>query len=97
MSTWKIAEAKEQFSRLVREAEKEPQLIYNRDRLVAAVVEPGLLEQCRRWKESQEGRSLAERFGELRRLCEEEDYALPTSPRRDRRNPFARPVRRGAR
>ncbi|WP_296899130.1 type II toxin-antitoxin system prevent-host-death family antitoxin, partial [Thiohalocapsa sp.] len=37
--SWKIADAKQRFSELVRQAVAEPQLIYNRNRLVAAVID----------------------------------------------------------
>jgi antitoxin (DNA-binding transcriptional repressor) of toxin-antitoxin stability system len=35
---WKVGEAKQQFSEVLRRSEAEPQLIYRRHRLVAAVV-----------------------------------------------------------
>jgi prevent-host-death family protein len=35
---WKIAEAKQRFSELIHAVTKEPQLIYNRNELVAVVV-----------------------------------------------------------
>ena len=40
---WTIARSKQHFSELVRACQREPQLIYNRSRLVAALVEPELL------------------------------------------------------
>lgn len=36
--TWKSAQAKQNLSRLIRAASSEPQQIYNRNRLVAAVI-----------------------------------------------------------
>ncbi|WP_256377859.1 hypothetical protein [Synechococcus sp. PCC 7502] len=38
---WKITEAEHKFSELIRSTRKEPQLIYNSDRLVAVVIEVG--------------------------------------------------------
>lgn len=36
---WRIAQAKQKFSELIGAVRQEPQLIYNRDQLVAAVIE----------------------------------------------------------
>jgi predicted nucleic acid-binding protein len=35
---WNVSEAKQQFSEVLRCSESEPQLIYRRDRLIAAVI-----------------------------------------------------------
>lgn len=80
---WKIAEAKRNFSKLVKAAEDEPQWIYNRDKLVAAVVPAETLKAFLGWRQQQEGRTLAEAFAELRRICEEEDYTLEIPPRQE--------------
>lgn len=88
-TTWGIAEAKQRFSEVVRAAQEEPQMIYNRDRLVAAVVGGEALPGFLSWHETQSGRSVADAFAELRRLAAEEDFELVAPPRRDRANPFA--------
>jgi prevent-host-death family protein len=85
---WKIAEAKQNFSELVKAAEGEPQWIYNRDKLVAAVVPAETLQEFLSWHHQKEERTLGDAFAELRRLCEEEDYTLDLPPRQDRPNPF---------
>lgn len=85
---WKIAEAKQNFSELVKAAEREPQWIYNRDKLVAAMVPAEALKEFLGWRSRKEERTLAEAFEELRRICEEEDYTLEIPPRQDRPNPF---------
>ena len=36
--SWKIGEAKQRFSEVLRKAAEEPQPIHNRDRLVATVI-----------------------------------------------------------
>ncbi|MEM7587598.1 MAG: type II toxin-antitoxin system prevent-host-death family antitoxin [Acidobacteriota bacterium] len=91
--TWKIAQAKQHLSQLIREAAQEPQLIYNRNRPVAAVIGGETLELFETWrKEQQARRPLSEVFSELRALCQEEDYELPEVDRRDRANPFADPA-----
>ena len=85
---WKIAEAKQKFSELVKAAESEPQWIYNRDKLVAAMVPGETLKEFLSWRHLKEGRTLGEAFEELRRICEEEDYTLEIPPRQERPNPF---------
>lgn len=86
---WKIAEAKQRFSEVVRAAEEEPQWIYNRDHLVAAVVEPETMRAFLTWREGRERPSLADAFAELRKLCAEDQYELEIPDRKDRPNPFA--------
>lgn len=87
---WKVADAKQKFSDVVRQANQEPQLIYNRERLVAAVVNPGTLQVFLSWHERESRRSLADTFEDLRRLVAEEDYSLEIPVRRDRPNTFKR-------
>lgn len=88
--SWKIAEAKQNLSRLLRQAAEEPQLIYRRNRRVAAVIDAETFELFEAWREQRERRrSLAEAFAELRGLCADEDYELPAVERSDRFNPFA--------
>lgn len=80
---WTVAKARQGFSELLKEAAREPQIIYNRNQPVAAVVDLDTLEQTRAWRERQ-GRSLGEAFGELRTICAEERYTLRTGRRRNR-------------
>jgi prevent-host-death family protein len=86
---WKIAEAKQRFSEVVRRSVDEPQLIYNRDRLVAVVVPPQSFRGYEEWRQERERRTVADAFAELRALCEEEGYELELPERSDRPNPFA--------
>lgn len=81
MSRWTIADARRRFATVLRSAAREPQAIYNRDRLVASVVAPDQVERTP---------SIADSFAELRRTCEEEGYELIVAKRRNRANPFAR-------
>jgi antitoxin (DNA-binding transcriptional repressor) of toxin-antitoxin stability system len=85
---WNIAEAKQKFSELVRAAEEEPQWIYNRDKLVAALVPPDSLQEFLEWKARKQRPTMAEALAELRRICQEENYTLEIPPRRNRPNPF---------
>ncbi len=80
---WKIEQAQQQLSQLIGDAIEEPQLIYNQDRLVAAVVEPELFQEFLEWKHQHHKRSLADAFTELRQICVEEDYSLEVPPRQD--------------
>ena len=88
---WKIAEAKQRFSEVVRAAEDEPQKIYNRNELVAAVVGAGEIKEFLAWRERQRKGSLADSIRELSRICEEEGYTLevPSRELQGWPNPFA--------
>jgi hypothetical protein len=85
---WKIGQAKQRFSEVVREAAEEPQRIYRRDRLVAGVIDGETLEEFLDWKRSRDRRSIADAFDELRRERGGEEPFEPPA-RRDRKNPFA--------
>ena len=90
--SWKVARAKQNLSELLRAADREPQIIYRRDQLVAAVIGAETYAEFETWqRERARQRPLAEKLAELRRLCQEEDFELPTVPRSDRGNPFAEP------
>ena len=89
MDTWGIGEAKQRFSEVVRRSGTEPQKIFNRDRLVAAVVSPDLLETAQNLRREESTRSLAEVFSEIREICTEENYQLEIGKRKDRKNRFA--------
>jgi hypothetical protein len=86
---WKVAEAKQRLSEVIRAAEEEPQWLYNRDRLVAAVVEPQTFQDFLAWREREQRPSIGDAFSELRRICAEEGYTIEIPPRHDRANPFA--------
>jgi len=85
---WKIAEAKQRFSEVVRQTAEEPQLIFKRDRLVAVLMNAEEYGAFEAWQERRRP-SMAEAIAEIRKICEEEDYALEIPDRRDRPNPFA--------
>ncbi len=83
---WNVATAKQKLPQLLRQAENGPQLIYNRNRFVAAVIPAASYEAFLAWQESQG--SLWDDFSQLQKLCAEEDYILETPPRENRANPF---------
>lgn len=87
--SWSVAQAKQQISRLVKEAKLEPQWISNRGRMVAAVLGAEEAREYLAWRQGQGRKSLAERFRDLRSLCEHEGYTLEIPARTDRQNPFA--------
>jgi prevent-host-death family protein len=86
---WKVAEAKERFSAVIRAAEEEPQLILNRDRVVAAVIDVETYQAFEEWRRREQERTLGEAFAELRRICAEENYVIEVPPRTNRPNAFA--------
>ena len=91
---WNVAQAKQRFSEVLRAAVKEPQRIYNRRRLVAAIVDGETFEKFWGWKKARERKSIGEQFAELRAICAEEgDWELRTPTRKDRPNPFAERLR----
>ena len=77
-------EAKQQFSEVLRRSRTEPQQIFRRDRLVAAVVSAETYEEFERWREARRRRTLGDAFDEVRELCARYDYELDTGERRDR-------------
>jgi hypothetical protein len=87
--TWKIEEAQEQFLEVVNASGQTPQLIYQRDRFVAAVIRADLFQEFLAWQQQQKRTSLADTFDELRQICIAENYIFEISPRCDRPNPFA--------
>ena len=93
MKKWTIATARQHLPALIASAAREPQRVYRRTKLVAAVVSP----ETAATLAAQAAPSLADELAELQRICVEEDYQLPVSTRRDRPNPLSRPVRKTAR
>ncbi len=88
---WNIATARRRFSDVVRSAAREPQALYNRGQIVAAVVDADELRAFQEWKASQSQRSLGDAFKDLRAICLAEHYELAVAQRADRPNPFDDP------
>ena len=86
---WKLAEAKQQFSEVVRRAADEPQTILNRDRRVAAVISADSLDEYLAWRASRKNGTLRESLSELSSICREEELAYEAPKRIDRRNALA--------
>jgi antitoxin (DNA-binding transcriptional repressor) of toxin-antitoxin stability system len=85
---WKIGEAKQRFSEVVRAAEDGPQRIYHRERLVAGVVDAETLEDYLAWRDRRGRRTVADAFAELRELLRDEPNGLTIPEREDRENAF---------
>lgn len=84
-TSWRVGAAKQQFSEVVRRSRTEPQKIYNRDQLVAAVVSPEVLGEAENRQHKQLDRSLADIFTEFRALCADEDWELQVGERVNRK------------
>ncbi len=84
---WKTGEAKQHFSALLRAARQEPQAVFHRDRLVAAVIDAETFQEFETWRETVKGADLAQATAELRRLVAEEGE-LEIPQREDRANSF---------
>jgi len=90
--TWNIANAKQQFSEVVRLTAEEPQAIYNRGRPVAVMVSPEEFEQFKQWKAERARPTMMELFDEIRAiLAAEGEDGIELPPRTDRANPFDDP------
>ncbi len=85
---WKIAQAKKSFSEMIHRARKEPQFIYNRDSIVAVIINPEEYDEYQEFRENRNHSSLATAFDELRGICEKEDYTLALPARKDRKVVF---------
>ncbi len=83
---WKIAEAKQELSRVVRAAAIEPQWIQNRDVVVALVIGAKDGEAFLEWKRHGEAETLAAALAELGDIASSEDYVLNVPARADRDN-----------
>jgi len=88
--SWSIAEAKQQFSEVVRQAKEAPQLVHNRGTLVAAIINPSTLNDIESWQKQVNQTTLAREMAELRQLMQAEAVeGLTVPPRSNRTNPFA--------
>jgi len=83
---WRVAQAKQRLSEVLRQAAKEPQEILNREELVAVVLGKKDWKAFREWQREHGSPSLAEALKVAQRICKEEGYELPPSPRIEREN-----------
>jgi prevent-host-death family protein len=86
--SWNIAQAKQQFSEVVRLSAKEPQAIYNRETAVAAVISAEEYAQFQEWRIATQEPTLEQQFDELRQALAEVGFdELPTVPRKSLERP----------
>ena len=79
---WSVAQAKQRLSEVIRNAAREPQVIYNRNSAVAVVIAAEELPEYRAWKQSRSKPStLAEEFDRLRDLVAGDPDPLPEPDR----------------
>ena len=81
---WKIGEAKQRFSEVVRLAAEEPQVIQNRERVVAAVIAGDEIEDVLRWIAERRAPTLAATLVEMRDAAAHESWDLPVPARANR-------------
>ncbi|MEL6463102.1 MAG: prevent-host-death protein [Cyanobacteria bacterium J06621_15] len=80
---WTIEEAQEKLTELINAASSEPQLIYNKQQAVAAIIEAELFQEFLNWHQQRRKPSLTDALTQLRQLCDEENYQIEISERKD--------------
>jgi prevent-host-death family protein len=86
MNRWKISEAKARLSEVVAHCVEEPQVLYNRKRPVAVLVDMEEYKAFEAFKRSQVAPGMSELLDELEAINEEEADLDPPL-RRDRKVP----------
>jgi prevent-host-death family protein len=87
--SWKVAQAKQQFSEVLRLSAREPQAIYNRDERVAVLVSAAEYDEFQRWRAARSSRSPEQDFAEVRALLEQAGVdGIELSSRSSRANSF---------
>lgn len=85
---WKISEAKARLSEVVSHCVEEPQVLYNRKKPVAALIDMEEYEQFLEYKQSMKKKTMAELFEELRKINEVEPEMDELPPRTSRPVPY---------
>jgi hypothetical protein len=93
---WSIAKAKQRLSEVVRLAAREPQPLYNRGRLVGALIDAETYAAFERWRHGAAATTVADEFEALRSQlaaqapqAAEVEAPIAGAPRSDRPNAFA--------
>jgi len=84
MNAWKVGEAKQQFSKVLRLAADTPQQVWNRDALVAVVIGAREAQEFLSWKQQKRTPSLSQALEEVRFLANEDNYKMIAPKRSDR-------------
>ncbi|NQY31953.1 MAG: type II toxin-antitoxin system Phd/YefM family antitoxin [Coraliomargarita sp.] len=87
MKKWKISEAKARLSEVVSHCVDEPQVLYNRKKPVAALIDMEEYEQFLEYKKSTKKKTMAELLDELREINKHEPEMDELPPRNDRPMP----------
>lgn len=89
--TWNIAQAKQQFSELVRLSAQEPQAIYKHDTPVATMVNAKEFAAFTAWRNAQQTPTLLAQFAQVREALAQagESGFAETDRTQQRPNPFA--------
>jgi prevent-host-death family protein len=87
MNQWKISDAKARLSEVVSQCAEAPQLLYNRNKPVAALLDMDEYEAFIEFKRSQRGPTMEELFKELRSINAHEPEMDPLPPRSNRPTP----------
>ena len=88
---WNIAQAKQQFSEVVRLSMQEPQAIYNREKPVAVLVNAVEYASFQQWRSAQLEPLLSAQFAEVRSALQQAGIAelpLPSRSAVQRPNAF---------
>lgn len=81
---WKVGDAKQRLSELLRRSAEAPQLVFSRDRFVAAVISAETYAAFEEWQRGLGRGTLDRKFDEVRELCAEDGYELEVGERLDR-------------
>jgi prevent-host-death family protein len=92
--TWNIAQAKQQFSEVVRLSAQEPQVICNRDKPVAVLINADEFEAFQQWRAGQHEPTLAAQFAESRLALQQAGADLASAARGLGRHDRCGPMRR---
>lgn len=85
-NVWTVGEAKQQFSEVLRRSEEEPQLIYRRNRLVAAIIH---VDDAGDVPGAPKPPSLGQYVRDHQDVVQKYGFTLPRTKRRSRKNAFA--------
>jgi prevent-host-death family protein len=77
---WKVSQAKQRLSEVLRRAQREPQVIEHRNRAIAVIMSPAAAERALKGSAP----SMRDALADLRRLCTEADYTLQLPGRANR-------------
>lgn len=88
MKEWKISEAKARLSEVVSHCVEEPQVLYNRKKPVAALIDMEEYEQFLAYKKSKKKKTIAEWLDELEEINKHEPEMDELPPRTSRPVPY---------